>query len=477
MKIIIAILLLLPSLCLATDIGLVVGADTVYGNLHSNYTEQIDFLQDEYGATVDVLADTATYNTSAYDVIVFTEEATHADVVHMADSTTPIFVVARYLYDTFKLATGQCVPFRTAPAKAERQSTTNWITKYMMDNIYNHRNNGYQTGYVGCASGVECLFDFPDWVGKDTMMCGVVDTGDSLIAAVAPERRAFVGIFRDDVNEMSNCHAWKLYGRIMAWLTYDTTLALNPWLGKICFADRDEIQSCWTEVGADDSATYSGNTRWGYDCDSILTYFKINQAAIVRMVPSDYSADSFVIRLPVDGEAINSSPVDTTYAFRVSAHEIIKSTKWRCPTCGSSGFPRDSIWVNRYDCVGGASKIQWDSRDMTSGVDFSATVLDTFLCNHETQTADSDVLHLTIPGSLFNSWEADSSDNNGMFWYPDTLYDTQDCELGTDGCYTSQYTWYAFDIKVYFSESGEPPPTDTIVTIGSGVTIGKGVKF
>lgn len=478
--------LLLPVSLHAAHIGFVVGsADTTYGTLHSNYTTQIDFLIEDYGATVTTLYDTATFNTSAYDVLVISEAALAANVAELADSAVPIFVIDRYMYDTFRLATGQVRPIVSAPATSYRVSSTNWISATMMDNIGLQLDNNALFGYTGLADGVDPIYNFTAWqTTSDTVMSGVADSGATLTSGTAPERRAFCGGFYNDVANMTWCHAWRLYGRILAWLDHDTTLASNPWLGEVCFAGSDEIQACWTELGARDSAIYVTQTRWGYDYQVMLTFEKINNEAIARKTPSGSSCDSIVplhivAKADVNNVAGDVPPVDTGFAFRIAAFEII-SHWWRCPNCGGGGFPRDSVWVNRYDAVGGGSKAPWDSKDLTSGIDYAATYLDTFKCTIETQ-AIGDTMNLALPGSIYDEWVTDTSANYGWVLFPDIVYatcDSCDAEIETDDCYNNQTNLRDLRFRVYFSESGgEPEPTAKKNSIGGGVKIGSGVKF
>lgn len=319
----------------ATTIAYIVNADTVYANL--TYDRQwIDLFKDDMGLTVKVITDDsagAITSVDAYDGYFASATMTSANLTNLRASTKGIVICDQLLYDDFLVASGQTSVLQIGNAwYLDRVTNSHPVTQYMSNRIvFDHSGNAGVYAYTGLPSGATVLFSptVRNWTGDvDTAFCYAIETGDSLVGAIAAGRRvvnfAHYGLLTSQ-SDAGWCHPYELMGNIAgwAWGIEDNIYNANYNCYSTERATPPECQQCWTEYGTNWRYIYN-NGRTGYDQRLGLMFLSIRDWAQKAMVGTEPDSFVFTYKIPYRSYGTDSPP---TLTDTITLGTIISSTR------------------------------------------------------------------------------------------------------------------------------------------------------
>jgi hypothetical protein len=474
-------LLILLLIIWAPAVGLVAGGDCyaatvayIVGDTSSLGADTlfVQRLEEELGYTVELMDDddVCGYPSWSEDFagIIISDLALSTNVGCLKDTAVGIFTMDRYTEYEFGFGNTYYRPSGHG-RRLVNNDNVDFVCGTFLDTIFPYQyDNKYLYYYGDLAPDAVVPFNTPDFVGHDSACVIILDKNAELAGGdSAVERRAFCGVFREP-GSMDYCHSWGLFDRLVTWVCRDTA---NVRLYEhCCWGGYLEIDACWGELtsGQNDSATYNSEFRFGFDYDEIISFWRL--AAPEKKYNADYKCDSLVLLFPIFHLGFNGTPDDSVMDIRIEAFRIIKSEKWHGPPPNSGGDPYvlDSTWVTRWDVVSGSSPVQWDTLDLRAGVDYNASVLDTF---HLEYPSDSigDTIRFVIAGSVFDIWAADTADNNGLVLKVSEVYDSSsNIEYSTRPPYENAIA-FPMTVRGWFSPQSQEEEIVGRNIIGGGI--------
>lgn len=316
----------------------IVNADTVYANL--TYDRQwIDLFKDDMGLTVHVITDDsagAITSVDAYDGYFCSATMTSANLTNLRASTKGIVICDQLLYDDFLVASGQTGLVSFSSLVLDRADSNHAVTKYMFNKITFSLSGGTSFyANTGIPQGATILFDPSNkyWdasTDPDTAFCYAIDTGDSLVGAVAAGRRVVAlshyGLLTQST-DMGWCHPYELMGNLVGWAwgiednvynanynCYSTDIATDP---------GPEINQAWAEYGVNWRYIYY-NGRTGYDSRIGLMFLQ-SRFWNKKAMP-ETEVDSFKLSYKINYQGFGSD-APPTLTDTITLGTIISATR------------------------------------------------------------------------------------------------------------------------------------------------------
>lgn len=309
----------------AITIAYVVNNDTTYANL--TYDRQwIDFFTNDMGYTVKVITDDkagsiADPDTAAFDGYFLSATMTSANLTNLQSTTKGVVICDQLMYDDFLVATGQTnVTLLTDSWTLDRSDSNHAITKYMFNKIkFSYAANNGSFGYIGVPQGATILFDPANkyWdasTDPDTAFCYAIDTGDSLVGAVAAGRRVVALSHYALMTQSTDggwCHPYELMGNMAGWAWGDSANAYNTdyncYSLEIATDPGPEVNQSWAEYGANYRYIYS-NGRSGYDGRLGLMFLQSRYWAKKAMAGMEVDSFKFTYKIAYRGFGADNPP-------------------------------------------------------------------------------------------------------------------------------------------------------------------------
>jgi len=446
------------------------GNDTTWAGMTWQDRMLISDLRTKLLDTVSVMSDSKIATSgvlSGYELIVLSRNISQSLAAPLRDTIVPMVIMNLYNYDEFRLATGYYASAGFYPCYMAKEANTYWQQRNTTDSGYISPDNVYPAAMTGLCAGAQKILNPPRWLGKDTSMYFVVDSGGALTTETAAHRRAFLGQFNPFFMSSalySKCRLIETFLNACKWASDDT---LNN--AYQCYGQATEIGGAWTETASppSDSQTFCSNLRMGYDYAPIVSFLLLKKPALSRKYIDNWDSDSMVYLWNYYHAGFNAPPCanvyscsDSLYDFTEGWFRLIPSAEWTVPAIGSGGTPRGTdTWVNRYNVIGGSSPTKWSVKNLAAGVDYDATPLCSLRWNKNTVVGGTDI-RWNFGGEVFDIWANDTSKCRGLVAKPIGVWNPScgscNIEMVNNSSYNVDYGTQANYIEVWSSTPDDP---------------------